>query len=301
MAASDCLSSIRGVFPVISYLHVPGKMKAPQWLMMGTCFALSMGSIGVRAEKSKVFFLTSAHTFLPWAHMKSAAELKIPLEFRKPRFVIGRVFLPMGHLDGSRAVERRLWYSAALSAVHPSLDVALLSATAAAPPASGAALLPSSAQTLELAARHFDWWQEYSLDASDPAEGAAVETLGFRGLGVLGEIDTLDATLLQTLSKPQQDALVQELREVEGKQQLTVASGAVARRGVAVITAGRCWNGMSGAPFVINGRTASACGVLYGNCAEVDSLHGNEQCIGFIPSSAVVSWIRGILGATEPS
>nr|CCC89572.1 unnamed protein product [Trypanosoma congolense IL3000] len=136
----------RSCFPIMSFLHVPGKMSQPLWLMMGTAFLVRVpGGVHLGGPTfndsayagnlncgTRRVLLTAKHTFVPWKYT-DPQKLKIPEEFRKTRFVIGRLYLPddEGRAVGSRTVDLQLM------ALHPSLDIALVAVRPTSPPLQG--------------------------------------------------------------------------------------------------------------------------------------------------------------------
>ena len=124
-AAHQVSHFMAGIYPLCSFLHVPGKMSRPAWLSLGTAFLVEPPTPQLDERTRGMALLTAAHTVLPWAYLdaKASRELKLPEEFRKSRYVVGRVYLP----DAEGNAQRGAWYPVKLSALHPTLDVGLLS------------------------------------------------------------------------------------------------------------------------------------------------------------------------------
>ncbi len=269
---------LAGIFPIVSYLHVPSKMQKPAWLMLGTCFLITPPTERLR-NKAPLIFLTSAHTFLPWQFMpeKDSAELKIPVEFRKPRFTVGRVFL--ADELGSACPGQR--FPISLMAVHPTLDVALLTMSSV----DGDAFA-TQASTRGLLER-------FELCEEDPPVGAQLCVTGYRGRGLLGEVDSTTHSSVSGMTKEQQEVLMREMASVEGKQDATSSGLVVAARGVGVYTHALCYSGMSGSPVLpTTGRDRRCVGVLYGKAPQRDQSGVAIAGVGYIPSSAVLEWCR---------
>ncbi|CUG84753.1 Hypothetical protein, putative [Bodo saltans] len=291
------LTAFAGIFPVMSYLHVPAKMSRPLWLMMGTCFLVDTSDIPTTswAKKSPFVFLTSSHTFLPWQWMPDPSALKIPEDYRKARYITGR--LMMADTSSGRAVATHT-YTVSPLRFHPTLDVCALSMSGA----------ESDAFRTLLKQRQQEKY--FTLSPTDAAQGTSIVVSGYRGIGRLGELDTLDASVLSKLSKEDQASLLAELQNVEGKQEFNACGLRVARKGVAVTTHGLCYNGMSGAPAQLSSLNATSglggdggmerrgvCdGVLYGYAHQhekEDAYPAEERgYIGYVPSTAILDWLR---------
>lgn len=249
-------------------------MSQPLWLMMGTAFRFQTPAMARAAAPPPTLLLTAKHTFAPWDFAKDASQLKIPKEFQKLRFVIGRLYSTddAGNAVGASAVGLRLL------AQHPNLDVALLAVEAQTP--SRATAGPSAAQLFAD--------EPLRLCAAPYAAGSDGIFVGFRGLGRLGELDTLDPSLLQRLPPHERDALLKELQSVEGKQTRATTSVAVLDakglcRGVGDLAT--CYHGMSGCPLL---TTSGECaGVLYGHHPDAPG------CVGYTPCPDFSQWLDG--------
>lgn len=289
--AGTQLSSSAGCLPLLSFLHVPGKMSTPLWLMMGTAFRIAPLNHGAASPKSgeslpstasPVLFLTAKHTFMPWNFATDASQMKIPEEFRKARFVISKLYLPTNDVvpraQASAAID------ASVVAVHPSLDVAVLAVRASACSSSGWAAL-QTATPVDLAPVGY------------AVKGMKGTIAGFRGEGPLGELDTLDSSLLDTLPPIERDALLRSLQCVEGKQ-------VYARTNVEVLDSrgmchgvgdhAVCYHGMSGSPLLVDGAEKAAqeevcAGVLYGKHPDFPAN------IGYTPVEAFAPWLQDVL------
>lgn len=284
MSSSSIVANpFAGVFPIVSYLHVPGKMSHPLWLMLGTCFMIEAPRY--QRERAPYVFLTAAHTFVPWNFMSGGSEkaLKIPVEFRKSRFVVGTLF---GFDPQTFVANPAQRFQLKLVALHPTLDVAMLSMSGA-----------DSDAFAALMKRQQQPDHRFVVSATDAAvsdESDAVVCCGFRGSGVLGETDTLDADVINRMSKDDQAALMKELQSVEGKQQGTASGLRAVRRGVGRLTHGKCFNGMSGAPMQQSTDSKSCVGILYG-LAHFGKQAGTfppdeSDYVGYVPSSAIFDW-----------
>ncbi|CAJ1035696.1 hypothetical protein Q4I30_007215 [Leishmania utingensis] len=268
--------------PILSFLHVPGKMLKPLWLMMGTAFRFRTprmieAASGKPAASPSVLLLTAKHSFAPWNYTKDASQLKIPQEYQKARFVICRMYRTDedGRAVATDAVSLRLL------AQHPSLDVALLAVDAASWKAPHRATAEAPTHTLDLAPESLLLCKELYPAASDGL------LIGFRGVGRLGELDTLDPSVLQRLPPHERDALLKEMQDVEGKQIRATATVSVLDaqgmcKGVGDLAT--CYHGMSGSPLV---TTAGQCaGVLYGHHPDAPG------CIGYTPCADFADWLE---------
>lgn len=260
-----------GIFPVLSYLHVPGKMAKPLWLMMGSCFMVAPPTERIR-QRAPITFLTSAHTFLPWHFVKDPKELKIPDEFRRPRYVVARLFM----FDEHGAVLSGQWFPLTFSAVNKDRDMALLT------------MAPRDYDAFVTAAKSRGLLKEFAL-MKEPLFDGSVTITGYRAQGMLGTLDTLDPGAMKGFSKEQQEALLKEMEHPEGKQEATTCGMKTTDvRGIGVLTHGRAYNGMSGAPVLPTadgGRGADCCGILAGHAEGRPRGH-----ISFVPSDDVLQW-----------
>ncbi|AYU82315.1 hypothetical protein, conserved [Leishmania donovani] len=268
-------------YPILTFLHVPGKMTKPLWLMMGTAFTFRThemveATYGQPAAPSSLL-LTAKHSFSPWDYTKDASQLKIPKEYQKPRFVIGRVYRTDadGRAVAADAVGLRLL------AHHPIHDVALLAVDAASLKLLQCATYDSPAHALDLAHEALPLCKEPYPAASDGL------LIGFRGAGRLGELDTLDPSVLQRLPPHEREALIKDLQDVEGKQRrATTTVSVLDARGMCkgVGDLATCYHGMSGGPLVTtNGQCA---GVLYGHHPDAPG------CIGYTPCADFAGWLE---------
>ncbi|RNF12721.1 putative serine protease PepD [Trypanosoma conorhini] len=269
-------------FPVMSFLHVPGKMSQPLWLMMGTAFLLQAAH--GTAASGRQFLLSAKHTFAPWQFIADPTRLKIPEEYRKTRFVVVRLYLPddAGRAIAGSKVDLRL------VALHPSLDVALLALNFAAAASSGKSEPNAHAEEVRRLAETVGGG--LALSAADPAVGDSCLVSGYRGVGSLGLLDTADPDLLRRLSAAQRDELLAKLKCVEGEQVAVTSRVEVLHAsGMCRATQGRCYHGMSGAPVLVNGYTCG--GVLYGKHTE------HAGYLGYTPARSLDAWVRRTVGA----
>lgn len=264
--------------------------------MLGTAFRvnpLASDAVGAGAGKgllsetgttcaTQPLFLTAKHTFAPWDFTKDSNDLKIPHEFRKARFVIGKMYAydeTTGDATATACEEM------SLVSMHPTLDVALLSLRRW-PPASPAAELFASAPALPLLP------VKHALQ-----KGSAAVIEGFRGAGQLGELDTFDPSLLKKLPPEAQEALMKQLQDVEGRQTRAITDVAILDplgmcHGVGDAHP-TCYHGMSGGPVTVSPVEAAGenqppycAGVLYGKHPDY------PQNIGYTPVCALSSWLQ---------
>lgn len=262
-------------FPIVSFLHVPGKMSTPLWLMIGTAFPFQAQLDGQPlAAGAPQLLLTAKHTFAPWDYAKDASQLKIPQDYRKLRYVVGRMYRPSS--EGQAVAADRVGLR--LLSQHPTLDVAVLAVEGA-----GREATPTSAPPVVFDA-------PLTLSTSRLPAASPGLILGYRGVGRLGEMDTLDASLLQRLPPAERDALLKELQDVEGKQvraQTTVSI--LDEKGMCkgVGDQDRCFHGMSGGPLL---TASGACaGVLYGHHPDAPG------CLGYTPCAEFADWLAGVV------
>lgn len=285
-------------FPVLSFLDVPGRTVQPLWLMMGTAFRVYLPSTGSVVEASSTvateeqalkqparpLFLTAKHTFTPWDFTKNSSDIKIPEDYRKARYTVGRIYT---YAEDSGDAAAAPFEELSLVSLHPTCDVALLSLRYW-PPVSSTANRFVSASALPL------------LPAGRVLrEGTAATVEGFRGTGRLGELDTFDPSLLQTLTPAEREVLLKELKSVEGRQTRVVTDVAIVDpigKCCGVGEAHRaCYHGMSGGPVVVRvaSETASweeeprlfCAGILYGRHAD------HPESIGYTPTVAFATWL----------
>ncbi|PWV18918.1 hypothetical protein C3747_12g235 [Trypanosoma cruzi] len=269
-------------FPVMSFLHVPGKMSQPLWLMMGTACLLQTAHD--TAALGRLFLLSAKHTFAPWHFIADPARLKIPETYRKTRFVVVHLYLPdsEGRAIATSFVELRL------VALHPSADVALLALKP--PAASPSGKIEPNAHVEEFRRLAETAGGGLTLSAVDPAVGDSCLVSGYRGVGSLGLLDTADPDLLQRLSAAQREELLAKLKCVEGQQTATTAKVEVLHTsGMCRATEGRCYHGMSGAPVLVNEHKCG--GILYGKHTE------QTEYLGYTPARSFDEWVWRAVGA----
>ncbi|GET92069.1 hypothetical protein, conserved [Leishmania tarentolae] len=268
-------------FPILSFLHVPGKMSKPLWLMMGTAFTFQTHETveaACRQPKARpALLLTSKHSFSPWDYTKDTSQLKIPKEYQKLRFVIGRAY----RTDSDRKAVAADPVDLRLLSLHPIHDVALLAVD-------DTSRKPRQCATDDSLTPTFDLTHEALPLCTEPYPAASDGLLiGFRGVGRLGELDTLDPSVLQRLPPVERDALLRDLQDVEGKQtQATTTVSVLDARGMCkgVGDLATCYHGMSGGPLVTT--TGQCAGVLYGH-------HPNAPgCIGYTPCADFAGWLQ---------
>lgn len=262
---------------------------------------------------TRYFFLTAKHTFAPWDHTKDAASMKIPEEFRKQRYVIARLYNT--DPQHQRAL-RDSYVHATLVASHPTLDVSLLSVSrqasfACSPASSSVGGVPqqktetASTNTTSKTPGSSDTGFSGPVSCADVfrealtlsphisqqrAEGNTATFFGFRGEGRLGQLDTFDASLLQKLPPQERDALLQDLKDVEGKQvssQCTVQILSHLGAAAAAKPGEECYHGMSGCPLICPQNECG--GILYGKHPDY------PQHIGYIPTEDFYAWVQKVI------
>jgi len=270
------INPFAGVFPVVSYLHVPRKMPHAQWLMIGTCFLIEPPTAEIR-NRAPAIFLTAAHTFIPWKYSSNPAELKIPADFRKPRYCTGNICL----YDGDGRSSNTEKFAVHLAAVHPTLDVALLTLS-----------LQDCDAFLSRVYQRQLWHCFRLMPASCPFPiGSPVTITGFRGRGRIGELDTLNEEVVKRLSKEDQAALLREMTPIEGKQDGVSCGLCVTGTGVAQQTHFQCYNGMSGAPVQHSTDKRLAIGVI--------TKKMGQNSVGFETSTDILNWCETLFRQPE--
>lgn len=248
-------TAVGGIFPLVSFLHVPKQMPQPQWLVLGTGFLLHLPSLPnqtrsdgllsrVRARynnKSSTnvnrggdpfLVLSVAHNFAPWRVKEW--KLNIPDDWRKARYITANIY----QYDANGSCLKDTACKMQMEAVHPTLDLALLSIpdtgsfvrqVAVAAAATGhdddfnrrlgqfkfAPLLPLSSPFLPSSSA--------SLPSNKPEE-ILVDAIGFRGRGALGDtrMDGEEAT--RKISAEERQKLIDEHRHAVGRQDVHVFS-----------------------------------------------------------------------------
>ncbi|KPI86572.1 hypothetical protein ABL78_4347 [Leptomonas seymouri] len=271
-------------FPIVSFLHVPGKMSKPLWLMMGTAFPFEAPSSGVAtptaAAAAQQLLLTAKHTFSPWDYVKDVSQLKIPEEYRKLRFVIGHMYRPSE--EGQAGVWERVGLR--LVSQHPRLDVAMLAVDHKVYSGATSTTMSSSSSSTIV----FDSPLRLCTTRYPAVSDGLI--LGYRGVGRLGELDTLDSSLLQRLPPSEREALLRELQDVEGKQtHSSIAVSILDEKGICKGTgdAAACFHGMSGGPLLTD--DGACAGVLYGHHPDA------RGCLGYTPSADFAEWLAGVV------
>jgi hypothetical protein len=325
MVRLPVVSSATGIWPIVSYLHVPKAMPQAQWLMLGTAFALDKPSLKLDpafAAKHDVLLLTAAHTLAPWR----CFQVNIPDEWRKSRYVIGKIMQYDSH--GSGDITRMC--NLDVVAVHPTVDVALLrlakpqefrkhchEGPANAPPLEAGETegLNDVSGTFRLVAPPFP------ADAK-PSDAITALCLGFRGRGGLGGTEQLSEADAKKLTQAEREQKIQEHRHAVGKQDFNVAHIGVRRdppvtdvpplvptaeggdpkapassiysRGQ--VLQGACFAGMSGSPLVLPpvlatpGQPRDACGLLF----QRGLLENRDSEVLYVPSDAIIPWLESL-------
>lgn len=275
-------------FPIVSFLHVPGKMSKPLWLMMGTAFPFQVQCSGGAATAagnstaSPPLLLTAKHTFAPWDYAKDASQLKIPEDYRKLRFVVGRMYHT--NEEGQSVAAGKVGLQ--LVSQHPHLDVAVVAVDTRAN-VDNASTTAFDASTSSSAVV-FDTPLALSTTRYPASSGGLI--VGYRGLGRLGELDTLDPSLLQRLPLKEREALLQDLQDIEGKQVwATTTVSILDEKGVCKGIGDRatCYHGMSGGPVLTT--TGECAGVLYGHHPDAPG------CLGYIPCADFAKWLTDVV------
>nr|CCC89573.1 unnamed protein product [Trypanosoma congolense IL3000] len=118
----------------------------------------------------------------------------------------------------------------------------------------------------------------------NPAEGSLCRIFGYRGTGLLGELDTFDPDLLQRVSSETREQLLESMNCVEGKQEgASTQVEVLSSEGMCRMVTGRCFHGMSGAPLLVDEKTCG--GVLYGKHPS------GENAIGYVPVRSFVDFV----------
>lgn len=293
----------RSCFPIISFLHVPGKMSQPLWLMLGTAFLISPPSPSafssegaIQKAHSRRFLLTTKHTFAPWDYVADPNAMKVPHECRKQRYVTCRLYnttmpKPSGgesSMDANCTAIPDEYLHATLVRSHPTQDIALLSVSDSVQPPSPSfdTILQKMDAPLALAP---------SVSRAS-APNTSLFISGFRGEGMLGELETLEPAILDRLGPKEKESLLLMMKDVEGKQNSSCCNIEILNRnGAAVGREGKCYHGMSGSPVILrtqldNGTTKDECvGMLYGKHPD------NEDHIGFLPVDLFYPWVEEMI------
>ena len=137
--------------------------------------------------------------------------------------------------------------------------------------------------------------------------------LGFRGIGRLGTMDTLDPTSIENLSPSEKNAMQLEFQDVEGKQTFSTmgmrvvnGGGEGAMYGLGEVTHGEAFHGMSGGPVlchVANRRRSPKIRHTTGCDADAALSSGGEPeraCFGlFYAAAPSLPALRGMLGGAD--
>lgn len=244
---------VGGIFPIVSFLHVPKEMPAPQWLVLGTGFLLHAPSLEAvvsssssknkgdggggggggllarirgRSTKGEPWLILSvAHNFAPWRVPEW--KLNIPNDWRKMRFILGNVY----QYDQFGSCLKDTACKMSIEAMHPTLDLALLSI-----PDSGEFIRHlATASAMSGTTDDDDFNLRLSQFKLEPlrksafADGAAeeqlfVEAVGFRGRGALGDTRIDGEAATKQLTAEDRARMVEEHRHAVGKQDLHVFS-----------------------------------------------------------------------------
>ncbi|KPA84435.1 hypothetical protein ABB37_02407 [Leptomonas pyrrhocoris] len=257
-------------------------MSKPLWLMMGTAFPFETPSSG---SSSPQLLLTAKHTFAPWDYAKDASQMKIPADYRKLRFVVGCIYRP--NEEGQSVASEKVGLR--LVSQHPQLDVAVVAVDD-----KGDVKTPSvtTAATATMASSPSRAVFSSPLPLCTTRYPAAADglLLGYRGMERLGELDTLDPSLLQRLSPGERDALLVDLQDIEGKQiRASTTVSILDERGMCKGTGDRatCFHGMSGGPLLTTSGTCA--GVLYGHHPDAPG------CLGYTPCADFAEWLAGVV------
>lgn len=319
-------ASLSGIFPMVSYLHVPKTMPQPVWLMLGSAFVIDKEAIGLDAAfsaKHDVLMLTAAHTLAPWRCYKCS----IPDEWRKGRYVTGKVlqYDAFGAADISRTVDF------GVLAVHPTVDVALVKVFDGAKFRAYCRQGPKDAPAEETVGDN-DTWGTFDLVSpafgTEPSTSAAssieVSCVGFRGRGDLGETQQLTQEEMNTMPAPERQRRIDEHKTAPGKQDVNIVKLKVVKEpAVADVPplvpmfvgegptapassiysralvggSGRCYAGMSGSPLVLPPMVAApgtsrrcAAGLLF----QAGLAERKNTEVLYVPADAIASWLRSL-------
>lgn len=273
-------------------------MSKPLWLMMGTAFPIQTSAADAAAATvaPPQLLLTAKHTFAPWDYAKDASQLKIPEDYRKLRFVVGKMYRT--DEDGRSMASEKV--NLRLVSQHPNLDVAVLAVDAKKDPdtqgsgggtaraGSASSAGSSTSTTVAPVANLFD--SPLALCSTRYPAASEGRIIGYRGRGRLGELDTLDPSLLQRLPAEEREALLKNLQDIEGKQlQASTTVTILDEKGMCKGTGdmAACYHGMSGGPLL----TASGCcaGILYGHHPDAPG------CLGYTPCADFADWLAGVV------
>lgn len=273
-------------------------MSKPLWLMMGSAFlfeppppaATAAPDEGVLTKShQRCLFLTAKHTLAPWDHSKDASVMKIPEAFRKQRYVLPRLYRTTANHQKPIPEE---YVDSSIVALHPHLDVAVLSVSLSSSFAAGKPDGPKVEENCKctLTPCRDIFTSKLLLSAQEATpEVEGCTFFGFRGEGLLGKMDTFDASILQKLPPREREALLLELKEVEGKQAAAECPVTiVSARGAAQQTepSSECYHGMSGGPLM---RGNTCYGVLYGKHPDC------PRHLGYTPTSDFYAWLQKVV------
>jgi hypothetical protein len=316
------VSSLSGIWPMVSYLHVPKHMPEPNWLMLGSAFAIDKSALNLDpgfAAKHDVLMLTAAHTLAPWRCFK----VNIPDDWRKARYVTGKVMQYDAHGSGDITRMSEL----GVVAVHPTVDVALVKVMKPQAFRQHCAAGPKDAPPPEdgEAADVNNVFGTFKLGTPDFESDAAVVTssvMGFRGRGRLGNTEQLSEEEVKKMTPQERQKMMEDQRNAVGKQDFNVcrvglvkeppvtdvpplvptgeggdptsaASSIYAR---ADVKSGSCFAGMSGSPLVTGplmaapGTSRNAAGLLF----QRGLLDNKDKEVLYVPASAMVPWLESL-------
>lgn len=295
-------SAFSGIFPLVSFLHVPRQMPQPKWLALGTAFCVHP-SVLTESLRSRypVILLTAAHTFVPWNFLK----LGLPEDFCKARYIVVRLYA----YDDLGAARPDVYVDARLVATHPVADLAAISVKDLGTWESflskhnDASSTPGCENVLN-----------HSLVVPDGVTQATM--MGFRGRGVLGDAENVDLERLKALPADERHALQAKYVHAVGQQDAfstTVTFPSPAEKAslpsaaftssrldttppsqppatsitaVGKVDTLRGLAGMSGSPLLK--RDGGCLGIL---------THGSKvpgSYVNYVPSAVALDWVRGV-------
>jgi hypothetical protein len=291
--------ALMGVYPISSFMHVPKKMPAPVWLMLGTAFAVDTGNLALSdafRARHPTLLVTAGHTFSPWKQHK----LNIPEEWCRLRYMVARCMA----FDQNGAADAALMADMTVVAAHPKLDVCVLA------PTDAAAFAAMQAKHRASVGLDGEGAMPDPFRLARPVAGASGTFTGFRGRGTLGDPSTMPSEEeAKTMSDDEKRRLVAEQRGAFGRQDGSIISARPrftddgAEVGHAAVSSGRVYSGMSGCPFVSSSDRAVH-GVLTsrafidgdGAAAEGIEVRGSQEDrpydIVYVPSGDIIDWLE---------
>lgn len=240
MSINTLHTFFRGIFPVTSFLHVPRKMPQPVWMMLGTAFIVDLAPANAAAiqEKTKttppLTIVTALHTFMPWKFF----DFTFPEEYLRARYVTGTIF----HVDDYCQPDMACQFPISLRAVHPSLDLCLLTINIRADAAAESKFLQAAQQRSMLA----------KFRLVDAPIGSRADIVGYRGRGKLGLVSDYSQEALKAVPAAEREEMQKLHRQAVGKQDPASAPCTLLDpTRVELDNPAHVFSGMSGGPIVL--------------------------------------------------